>query len=205
MHYEKKLHQQGYKFIAGIDEAGRGAWAGPLFVGAVILPVDNLKVFKGIKDSKKILPEKRVDFFEIIISQSICYAIGRVESHEIDQLGMQSAHLLAVERAFSSLSQYPDYVLVDRIAKVKFPVPFENVIKGDDKFITVGAASIIAKVARDREMTALAKQYPQFEFNEHKGYGTPLHQKKIAQYGLCPIHRRLFGPIRDIDKDRRLF
>lgn len=204
MHYERKLQKRGYKYIAGIDEAGRGAWAGPLFVGAVILPLDKLSKFNKIRDSKKLTPEKRDEFFEIIVSPDVCYAVGRVESTEIDDLGLQNAHLLAVERAFLSLSQYPDYVLVDRIAKVKFPIPFENIIKADDKFLTVGAASIIAKVSRDREMKKLAKEFPEYQFEEHKGYGTEIHQQKIAQYGLCRLHRRLFSPIRELDKDLHL-
>jgi len=204
MHYEKKLQKQGYNFIAGIDEAGRGAWAGPLFVGAVILPIEKLSKFRKIKDSKKLNEDKRDIFEEQIKNKCLSWSIGKVESYEIDELGLQNAHLLAVERAFFALEQYPDYILVDRIAKVKFPIPFENIIKADDKFLTVGAASIIAKVARDREMKNLAKQYPQYKFEEHKGYGTKLHQDLIYQYGLCKLHRRLFSPIRQLDKDLHL-
>jgi len=204
MHYERKLQKRGYKYIAGMDEAGRGAWAGPLFVGAVILSLDKLTKFRKIKDSKKLTFEKRNIFFKKIIGQSLCWSVGRVESDEIDRLGLQNAHLLAVERAFLALNQYPDYVLVDRIDKVKFPIPFENEIKADDKYLTVKAASIVAKVLRDREMKKLAEKFPQYKFEEHKGYGTILHQKLIDKHGLCPVHRRLFWPIREIDKDLHL-
>ncbi len=205
MHYERKLQKRGYKYIAGIDEAGRGAWAGPLFVGAVILPLDKLTKFRKIKDSKKLLAKNREKFEEKIKKHCLAWSVGRVESTEIDELGLQNAHLLAVQRAVNELEIQPDYILVDRIAKVKFHIPFENIIKADDKFLTVGAASIIAKVGRDREMTRLAEQFPEYKLEEHKGYGTELHQKLIKQYGLCEIHRRLFWPIRELDKDLHLF
>ena len=205
MHYERKLQKQGYNYIAGIDEAGRGAWAGPLFVGAVILPLDNFSKFNKIKDSKKLTADNRNKFEKLIKRHSVSWAVGRVESDEIDELGLQNAHLLAVERAFLALEQYPDYVLVDRIAKVKFPIPFENIIRADDKFLCVGAASIIAKVGRDREMARLGKEHPEYKFEEHRGYGTELHQKLIDRHGLCPLHRRLFRPIRELDNDLHLF
>jgi len=204
MHYERKLFKEGFNYIAGIDEAGRGAWAGPLFVGAVILPIKNLSEFGNIKDSKKLTAKTREILEDNIKQNCVSWAVGKAESYEIDELGLQNAHLLAVERAFLTLKQYPDYVLVDRIAKVKFPIPFENIIKADDKFLCVGAASIIAKVGRDREMIRLAKEFPEFKFEDHKGYGTKLHQDLIDQYGLCKIHRRLFSPIRQLDKDLHL-
>ncbi|HUT22609.1 MAG TPA: ribonuclease HII [Candidatus Bipolaricaulota bacterium] len=205
MHYELILQKKGYHFIAGIDEAGRGAWAGPLFVGAVILPLGELKKFKGVGDSKKLTAEKREICAKTIKKYCVAWAIGRVESGEIDSLGLQNAHLLAVERAVLGLGIMPDYVLVDRIAKVKFPMPFENVIKGDDKFISVGAASIMAKVERDAEMSELENKYPNYHFKEHKGYGTGEHMDEIAKFGLCDLHRRLFSPIKEIDKKMQLF
>jgi len=205
MHYEKKLEKQGYKFIAGIDEAGRGSWAGPLLVGVVILPLNKLFKFRKINDSKKILADKRIKLELVIKKNCLAWATGQVENFEIDRFGLQNAHLLAVERAVNNLKINPDYILVDRIAKVKFQIPFENVIEADSKFVTVGAASILAKVERDRQMINFTKKYPEYCFEKHKGYGTKLHQQRINQYGLCEIHRRAFEPVRELDKTLHLF
>ncbi len=193
--YEKAARQQGYKSIAGVDEAGRGPLAGPV-VAAVCLIPEGL-FFPGIDDSKKLSAAHRQEIFDQITSQPLVgYAIGSASHHEVDQHNIYQATILAMLRAVEGLRQKIDFLLVDGMKLPGAPVPQEKIVKGDSKSQSIAAASIIAKVTRDRLMEEYHLQWPQYGFNKHKGYGTSYHLEALKTHGPCPIHRLTFAPLK---------
>ena len=188
--YENEAKSKGYNVICGVDEAGRGPLAGPVFAAAVILPEGH--IIEGVNDSKKLSEKKRDLLFDKIIDECVCYSIGTASEREIDEINILQATFLAMKRAVDGLEIKPDLALVDgnQIPPVNSDVL--TIVKGDGKSASIAAASIIAKVSRDRYMIELAKQYPQYEFERHKGYGTKLHYEKIAEHGICEAHRKTF-------------
>lgn len=187
---EDSFYTQGYQVICGVDEAGRGPLAGPVCAAAVILP-EHLEI-PGLTDSKKLTDKKRRELFPLIQEQAVAYGIGLASQEEIDEINILQATFLAMERALSQLDVRPDMVLIDGNRERDFGVPVQTVIKGDSLSANIAAASILAKVTRDNLMVELAKQYPQYGFEIHKGYGTKAHYEALRQYGASPIHRRSF-------------
>ena len=189
--YEENAINAGYKVVCGIDEAGRGPLAGPVHAAAVILPI-GLEI-EGLNDSKKLSEKKREQLFDIICEKAIDYSIGVASEKEIDEINILNATFLAMHRAVEGLKIRPDYALIDGNQYPKIPfVIEETVVKGDAKSMSIAAASILAKVSRDRFMLEKTKEYPQYEFEKHKGYGTKLHYEKIREFGPSPIHRMSF-------------
>ena len=188
--YEKLAIEKGFKTICGIDEAGRGPLAGPVYAAAVILPID-LEI-EGLNDSKKLTEKKREALFDIICEKAISYSIGISTEEEIDEINILNATFLAMRRAVDGLSVKPDFALVDGNQHPKLSIPDETIVKGDGKSMSIAAASILAKVSRDRFMLEIAEKYPEYCFQQHKGYGTKLHYEMIEKYGVSPVHRRSF-------------
>ena len=176
--------------FCGVDEAGRGPLAGPVVAAAVILAPGT--EFPGVNDSKKLTEKKREALFDYIKENALAYGIGRASEQEIDEINILQATFLAMRRAVEALPVSADYALVDGNRIQGLDIPAECVIGGDGKVLSIAAASILAKVTRDREMRALAAQYPEYGFEKHKGYGTKAHYLAIAEHGICPIHRRTF-------------
>jgi ribonuclease HII len=192
--FEENLRQQGFQFIAGIDEAGRGPLAGPVVAAAVILPKDfNLL---GIDDSKKLTEQKREDYFKQIKMEAISVGVGIIEAAEIDRINILEAAKKAMLEAVTQLVPNPDYLLIDAV-KLETPFPSESLIKGDARSITIAAASIIAKVTRDRMMREMSSKYPEYGFSSNMGYGTAEHLEAIKQHGVTPYHRKSFAPVKD--------
>lgn len=187
---ENEYREKGFNIICGVDEAGRGPLAGPVYAAAVILPSDC--VIEGLNDSKKLTEKKREALFDEIKEKALAYGIASADEKEIDEINILNATFLAMKRAITSLSVRPDLALIDGNQKPHTDIEEVTVIKGDAKSMSIAAASVLAKVSRDRFMLEMAEKYPQYEFARHKGYGTKLHYKKIAQYGVCDIHRRTF-------------
>ncbi len=194
---ENQLHNEGYSVVCGIDEAGRGPLCGPVFAAACILP-DGL-VLEGLNDSKKLTPKKRDKLFDLICENAIAYCIASASVEEIDELNILEADLLAMRRAIDGLSVKADFALVDGNIARGFQIPARAIIGGDAKSPSIAAASILAKVARDRDCITLDEQYPQYGIAKHKGYGTKQHMDALRTYGPSPIHRKQF--IRFLDKD----
>ncbi len=188
--YENKYHAEGYAVICGVDEAGRGPLAGPVFAAAVILP-DGLEDI-GLNDSKKLSEKKRETLFDLIKEKAVAYSIASADQNEIDDLNILNATFLAMQRAVEGLSVKPDLALIDGNRKPNTGVEEITLVKGDAKSISIAAASILAKVSRDRYMLELDKQYPEYEFAKHKGYPTALHYEKIKAHGISPVHRLSF-------------
>jgi ribonuclease HII len=182
--------------IAGVDEAGRGPLAGPVFAGAVILDPNFL--IAGLKDSKILTPKKREELFSQIKKNALCYAVGRAEVQEIDQINIFQASLLAMKRAILGLRKKPGLVLVDGKFCPETKYDMKAIIDGDALEPAISAASIVAKVLRDEEMMIWDQKYPQYGFANHKGYGTKEHLAALKKYGPCPIHRKTFAPVRDL-------
>ncbi len=182
--------------IAGVDEAGRGPLAGPVVAAAVIL--DELKPIKGLKDSKKLTPRARERLFDEIHAKALCFCIAQASVEEIDTLNILQATMLAMRRAVEGLRLRPHKVLVDgnRIPTLK--IPAEAIVRGDAKVQAISAASILAKVHRDRLCLLLHEQHPQYGFDGHKGYSTPVHLAALRAHGACPEHRRSFAPVREL-------
>lgn len=187
---ENEYREKGFNIICGVDEAGRGPLAGPVYAAAVILPSDC--VIEGLNDSKKLTEKKREALFDEIKEKALAYGIASADEKEIDEINILNATFLAMKRAIASLSVRPDLALIDGNQKPHTDIEEVTVIKGDAKSMSIAAASVLAKVSRDRFMLEMAEKYPQYEFERHKGYGTKLHYEKIAQYGVCDIHRRTF-------------
>ena len=189
--YEKELSENGYKFICGVDEAGRGPLAGPVCAAAVILPRD--AEIPGLNDSKKLSEKKREALFPVVIEKAVAYSIAYATAEEIEEHNILNATFIAMNRAVEGLSVRADYALVDgnRVPK-DCPVPVTTVVKGDSLSMSIAAASILAKVSRDRLMTEIDKKYPQYNFKKHKGYGTAEHMDCIRAFGPCPEHRPSF-------------
>lgn len=193
----RKFVEDKYKIVCGLDEAGRGPWAGPLVACAVVLK-RGVKIGR-VRDSKKMLPAQREKFYKIL-TEKASFGVGVVSAGEIDKKGLSKSVNLVFKRAVRDLEKKsggsPDFLLVDGKDKLKFTFPFTTVIGGDDKIKEIACASIIAKVERDRMMIDLAKKYPKYGFELHKGYGTMRHQVALKKHGVCPIHRRSYAPIK---------
>ena len=188
--YEKQARQEGFAAVCGIDEAGRGPLAGPVFAAAVILP--ERCAIEGINDSKKLSPKKREKLFGEIESGAVAYGIGFATEQEIDRVNILQATFLAMRRAFDALGVRPDLALVDGNRMPALGVETRTIVKGDSLSASIAAASILAKVSRDRLMDQIDEIYPQYGFAKHKGYGTALHVEMLKNYGPCPVHRRSF-------------
>jgi ribonuclease HII len=189
---ERTLWQQGIKDIAGVDEAGRGPLAGPVVAAAVIFPREF--TINGVDDSKKLSAAKREELFTLITENAVSFGIGIVDHEIIDDINILQATFMAMRNALGSLAVRPEHVLVDGKMFKHETLIIQNVIDGDAKSFTIAAASIIAKVTRDRLMYEMDARFPQYGFARHKGYGTPQHIEAIRTYGLCEIHRKSFHP-----------
>ncbi|MDD4531606.1 MAG: ribonuclease HII [Candidatus Pacebacteria bacterium] len=204
---EKKLWKRGFKHVAGIDEAGRGPLAGPVFASAVlIMEKDFLKArkIKSVRDSKKLKESKREEVFsDLIKSKEIKWGVGKVSEKMIDKINILQATKLAMVKAIKDLEKRNklkvDFIILDGKMKLDLDIQQKSIIKADDKVFSVSAASIIAKVSRDALMKKHDKKYPEYDFEKHKGYGTKEHLEKIRKYGICPIHRKTFAPIKGIE------
>lgn len=190
---EQDLWAQGVQFVAGVDEAGRGAWAGPLVAACVIMPAEPR--LKRIRDSKLIPESKREQLFVKITETALDWAVGVISVEEIDLHGVHQANAEAMRRALHALTLQPQHVLADGQFGFDLGLAATWVVEGDAKSYAIACASILAKVTRDRLMVELHEQYPQYGFHEHKGYGTPKHQAALASGGISPIHRKSFAPI----------
>ena len=188
--YESAATKKGYHMICGIDEAGRGPLAGPVFAAAVILP-DHASI-DGINDSKKLSEKKREALFSVIQETAVSFAVGFATETEIDEINILQATFLAMKRACDSLNVRPDFALVDGNRMPPLGVDTQTIIKGDSLSASIAAASILAKVSRDRLMYEIDKLYPEYQFAKHKGYGTALHIEMLKKYGPCPVHRKTF-------------
>lgn len=186
--YEKD-NCTNYNLIAGIDEAGRGPLAGPVAVAVVIMPMDNM--IEGVNDSKKLSEKKRESLYEQIITTALDYHIEFIDNNKIDKLNILEATKLGMQKCVSALKIRPDCVLIDAV-KLPLDVPTISIIHGDALAYNIACASILAKVARDRLMLEYDKEYPEYQFAKHKGYGTKLHIQNLKEYGKCPIHRNSF-------------
>ncbi len=193
--YEKKAASSGFLLIAGVDEAGRGPLAGPVVSAAVILPADFS--VDGVNDSKKLTAAKRDRLFDRIRAEAVSVAVGIADHEEIDRLNILQASLLSMKRAVKALETPPDYLLIDGIFTVSYPTAQEAVKKGDSLSMSIAAASIIAKVTRDRIMDNYDREFPQYGFKKHKGYPTQKHREAIRQHGPSPIHRKSFSGVRE--------
>ena len=187
--YERELLSRGYKLIAGVDEVGRGPLAGPVVTAAVIMPTDD--IIEGVDDSKKLSEKKREKLAELIKSKAIAYSVARIESEEIDEINILNAVKKCMYNAVKSLTIMPDITLVDGV-DLHLPIPAEYVVKGDALSYSIGCASIVAKVYRDNLMKEYAKEYPEYGFEKHKGYGTKNHIETIKEIGPCKLHRKTF-------------
>ena len=188
---EQNFHNQGYKYICGIDEAGRGPLAGPVVVASAIMPVDSM--IEGVNDSKKVSEKKRELLYDKIIEEAISYSVSIVSEKEIDKVNILNATKEGLTQSIANLKVRPDLILVDALDKIDtLGIPFKPIIKGDALVYSISCASIIAKVTRDRIMRQMDEVYPEYGFAGHKGYGTAKHIAAIKEYGLCDIHRRSF-------------
>ena len=192
LQYERALLAKGLQYIAGVDEVGRGPLAGPVVCAAVIMPLDDESIIVGVDDSKKLSAKKRETLAEEIKKKARAYTIVEVSEQEIDEINILEATKLGMKKALETLEIVPQSVLTDGNMTLNIDFPQRSVIGGDALCYSIGAASIIAKVYRDKMMDDYAKEYPQYAFDSNKGYGTAAHIQAIKEYGLCPIHRRTF-------------
>ncbi len=188
--YENKAYANGYNYVCGVDEAGRGPFAGPVCAAAVILPKG--MIIDGVNDSKKLTEKKREKLFDVIKEAALSYSIAWASVEEIESINILNAAMLAMKRAIEGLDVKADFAYIDGNKTPPTDIPCEAVIKGDASSMSIAAASILAKVSRDRLMLEYAKQYPEYGFEKHKGYGTKVHTAAILKYGECPIHRPSF-------------
>jgi ribonuclease HII len=193
-YFERKVRKEGYNLIAGIDEVGRGPLAGPVVAAAVILPESFTLL--GLDDSKKLTAKRREEYFDYIQEKATAIGIGIIEAEEIDTINIYEATKKAMLAAVRQLHTSPDFLLIDAM-KLVTPYPSESIIKGDAKSISIAAASVIAKVTRDRIMVGLDEEYPQYHFAKNMGYGTQEHLEAIKKYGILPFHRKSFAPVKD--------
>ena len=188
---EKVFYNKGIEYIAGIDEAGRGPLAGPVVVASVIMPKDSM--IEGVNDSKKVSEKKREKLYDIILEEAISYGIGIIYQDEIDEINILQATKKGLTEAVEQMKIKPDLIMVDALTGIDtLGIPYQSIIKGDAKCYSISAASIIAKVTRDRIMREWDKVYPEYGFAAHKGYGTAKHIAALKEYGPCEIHRRSF-------------
>ncbi len=195
---EEKLHAEGFNAVCGIDEAGRGPLCGPVFAAACILP-DGLFI-EGLNDSKKLTEKKREKLFDIICKEAIAYSIASASVEEIDELNILEADLLAMRRAIDGLSVKADFAIIDGNVARDFQIPAMAVVKGDATSMSIAAASILAKVSRDRICLELDRAHPEYGIAKHKGYGTKAHMDALREFGPSPIHRKKF--IRFLDEEK---
>ena len=193
--YEKELYAQGISLIAGVDEVGRGPLAGPVVAAAVILP-KNCKI-KGLNDSKKIPKKKHEEIFQAVKDKALAIGIGIMDNHVIDQVNIYEATKLAMKEAISKLDSQPEHLLIDAM-KLDLPITQTSIIKGDAKSLSIAAASIIAKVTRDKIMASYDKEFPGYDFSQNAGYGTTKHLEGLEKHGVTPIHRKSFEPIKTL-------
>jgi ribonuclease HII len=199
---EDELRRAGHRLIAGIDEAGRGAWAGPVVAAAVILDPAEVSHLAGVNDSKQLSPRQRDRLYQIIIDHCVAYGLGQSSGEEIDSIGILPATRLAMQRAVNALAPQPDALIIDavRLPQVSKPQVVFNF--ADSISLSVAAASILAKVSRDRLLVELDAQYPAYQFARHKGYGTQIHRAALQSVGPCAVHRQSFKPISALLTDR---
>ena len=190
--YEKELLAFGAEYIAGVDEVGRGPFAGPVVCAAVILPLDAENLIEGVDDSKKVKEERREQLAALIRERAVAYKICEESPQTIDEINILEATKRCMKRAVEGLSVQPDIVFVDGNFRIDIELPQQNIVRGDALSYSIGAASILAKVYRDSLMREYDKQYPQYGFARHKGYGTAVHIRALKEFGPCPIHRKTF-------------
>lgn len=195
LEYENKYYEKGYNLIAGVDEAGRGPLAGPVFAAAVVF--ERGTVIPEINDSKKLTEKKREELFDVIKEKALYYSIVSADEKEIDRINILNATYKCFNAAVSELDAMPDVVLIDGNRCGEMPTEYETIVKGDARSMSIAAASILAKVARDRYITELDSKYPEYNFKKHKGYGTKEHLELIAKFGPCPIHRMTFKGVKE--------
>lgn len=200
LNFETSLWSNHIHLVAGIDEAGRGAWAGPVVAAAVILPCDNTieKLLSNVRDSKQLSPKLREEIAPLIKKYASAWGIGFADNLEIDQWGILPATRMAMMRAVAALGLSPDHLLIDALFLPDLATPQTELIKGDQRSLSIAAASILAKTARDAWMVAAHQDYPAYQFDRHKGYGTKLHQARLVENGKCCLHRRSYKPIREL-------
>ena len=204
--HEQSLARQGYLAVAGVDEVGRGAWAGPLVAAAVVLPPATsdrvaawlLDQLAGVRDSKLLTPQRRDAWCAAIEAVALGIGVGSVTASDVDRLGLAAANREALRRAVAALPHPPDYLLLDTFPLPTAPLPQRAIVRGDRLCLSIAAASIVAKVARDRTLVALDADYPAYGFARHKGYGTRDHHDALLRHGPCPEHRRSFAPLRAV-------
>ncbi|MGX7073769.1 ribonuclease HII [Falseniella ignava] len=204
LRYEKELYSQGKTLIAGVDEVGRGPLAGPVIAAAVILP-NNCKI-RGLNDSKKIPKKKHREMFQAVQDQALAIGIGIMDNHVIDQVNIYEATKLAMQEAIAQLTPQPEHLLIDAM-KLDLPISQTSIIKGDANSLSIAAASIVAKVIRDDLMAEYDQQFPGYDFTKNAGYGTAKHLEGLDRYGVTPIHRKTFEPIKSLivdEKDRKM-
>lgn len=194
-YFEKMYSRRGYHRIAGVDEVGRGPLAGPVVAAAVILPKDGIG--ERLFDSKKISSKKREHLYETILAEAPGVGIGMIGQEEIDCLNILEATLMAMAMAIENLPTPPDFILIDGPHGLKVPIPQKPIRKGDQICNSIAAASIVAKVTRDRMMLECHRRFPQYNFAKHKGYGTKEHQKAIKKFGICELHRKTFRGVKE--------
>lgn len=196
--FEMGLWNQEINLVAGIDEAGRGAWAGPVFAAVVIFPPDKslFTRLSGVDDSKRLTPNEREIYAEQIKDTALAWCVGCANSSEIDTVGILPATILAMKRAIQGLTVQPGHLLVDYLTLSECLLPQTPLVKGDARSMSIAAASILAKTGRDREMVSLNEVYPGYGFDRHKGYGTTYHREKLVTLGPSPVHRISFQPLR---------
>ena len=194
-YFEKMYYRRGYHRIAGVDEVGRGPLAGPVVAAAVILPKDGIG--ERLFDSKKISSKKREHLYQTILSEAQGVGIGIIGQEEIDRINILQATLKAMALAIQNLPILPDFILIDGSQGITLPVPQKTIRKGDQLCNSIAAASIVAKVTRDRMMLECHQQYPQYNFARHKGYGTEEHRKAIEKFGICELHRKTFRGVKE--------
>ena len=200
--YERRLWAEGFQLVAGLDEAGRGAWAGPVVAAAVILPVgdpDLAQHLEGVRDSKTLSAARREQLLRVIQRRATAWAACAVPPAEIDRLGIVPATRKAMALALQRLGASPDHLLIDYLPLSAVSLPQISLPKGDAKVLSIAASSIVAKVSRDRMMVDLEAQIPGYGFAQHKGYGTPQHRAALAELGVCDAHRRSFAPMRYLE------
>jgi len=193
--YEARAQNQGYRFVVGVDEAGRGPLAGPVVAGAVLLPLKTS--LDGLDDSKKLSQKSREKFFPEIIQTALAYGVGIVSVATIEKINILQAALLAMKQAIEQCDLAPDLLLVDGNKRVDHPAQQWTIVGGDGKSLSIAAASVLAKVTRDRIMQEHHLSYPEYDFDRHKGYPTKRHREKIRQFGPCPIHRKTFKGVKE--------
>ena len=198
LHYEISFWQAGQLHICGIDEAGRGALAGAVFAAAVILPADIqvLQYLSGVRDSKQMTPAQREHWERIIKDTALAWGVGKATNQEIDAIGILPSTRLAMQHAVEALQVIPSHLLIDAVILRQAEIPQTALIKGDVHCLSIACASVLAKTARDREMTELDVQYPPYGFARHKGYGTLQHRTALKRNGACPLHRMSYEPVR---------